>query len=76
MIGTVFSMQNIEEVFAISQIADYMISSDISAHCDALLSDLSVSTDDVLPVLLFSEKYLLPTKTIYSNSETTLCYMT
>jgi hypothetical protein len=54
------SRQSIEEVCALNQIADYMISPDITAACDDILSTLSVSKDKALPVRLFSQKYSLP----------------
>src|SRR5690242_20136755 len=39
-----------EELFAVSQISDIMICPDISNACDTVLSNISYSTNKILPV--------------------------
>ena len=54
------SAKNLEEVFAVYQIADFMISPEIKATCDTVLSSVSYDQNSVLPCLLFSQKFSLP----------------
>jgi hypothetical protein len=52
--------ERVDEVFALSQIADYLISPAVTELCDNVLSSISFSTENVLPTLLFCQRYSLP----------------